>query len=255
MRLNWKVLKRHSLLLLELQISFHSERDDINSNSKLIVLRYACHEIIAAQLDELRSTIIEAINHPIVSINTSMVGRISDNQGVVGKHLAFDKKCQETLKSVYFRIDSANLALILARLAPNTSLWSYNRLCGYILGSIQYLSQRRIIVSNGFQDAKSDLMEYQRDRRVLTIILPLLRYVVIYKSSAIYSKWTRSVILSRVISDKSPIWHLCSKGDIMGMRRLFEAGLASPYDISSCGRSLLHVMFPPSEFRFPLKWI
>jgi|SRR5450432_1751405 hypothetical protein len=95
--------------------------------------------------------------------------------------------------------------------------------------------------STGTQHGKSALIEYQREYRSLTIILPLLPWAALYRSSTIYGQWTRSLRLSPVISDDAPIWDLCWNGDIVGMRRLFEAGLASPYDLSLSGVSPLHV--------------
>lgn len=44
-----------------------------------------------------------------------------------------------------------------------------------------------------------------------------------------------------VVSDDSEILQSITRGDVIGVRRLFETRRASPFDVDSQGRSLLHV--------------
>lgn len=189
------------------------------------------------QLDKLGSTIMETTYSPLAALtNKSQSKNISREEHSIDSPSNPSEMKYEILNSKNFQIDIGNLVS-----SPNSSLRPYARLCRDVFGSIQYQNQRRIIISAGTQRSTSTLIEYQKEHKTLLMVLPLTRWIVMYRSRMVYGQWTRSLRFSQVVAYESPIWHLCSKGNIVAMRRLFEAGLASPYDLSPFGQSLLHV--------------
>jgi hypothetical protein len=169
--------------------------------------------------------------------NASTTECIPQERHSIGRSSSLGETRYETLNSKNFHIDIGNLF----SLGPNSTFWPYVKLYRDVFGSIQYRTQRKIVVSAGTQHPKSTMIEYQKEHRTLAMVLPLSRLVVTYQSCMVYGQWTRSLRFSQVVALDSPIWHMCSEGNIVAMRRLFQAGLASPYDLSPFGQSLLHV--------------
>ena len=65
-----------------------------------------------------------------------------------------------------------------------------------------------------------------------------------WKFSCIYGNWKQSLRTFRYISDGSMIVHFCRNGDVASVQRMFENGLASPFDrvrYKDEDWSLLHV--------------
>jgi hypothetical protein len=218
--------------------SFTVRKNEVDLRRWANSSRQACHKTILEQLDKLHSTIMETTYSSLAALtNASITESISQQQHSIDRPSNLGEMRYEMLNSKNFQIDIENLF----SLRPNSTFWPYIRLCRDVFGSIQYRTQRKIVVSAGNQHSKSTLIEYQKEHRTLAMVLPLSRWVVMYRSCMVYGQWTRSLRFSQVVALDSPIWHMCSKGNLVAMRKLFEAGLASPYDLSPHGQSLLHV--------------
>ena len=77
-----------------------------------------------------------------------------------------------------------------------------------------------------------------------------------WQYSRIYGGWKQSLRTFRYISDDSMIVHFCCDGDVANVQRMFEKGLASPFDRVyyedewvSEDWSLLHVSITPYHNR------
>lgn len=55
----------------------------------------------------------------------------------------------------------------------------------------------------------------------------------------------RTVAVYPIISDEAPVWSYIIKGDIPQLKKLFDMGLASPFDEDSHGMTLIQVMYFP----------
>lgn len=51
--------------------------------------------------------------------------------------------------------------------------------------------------------------------------------------------WTLK--MPRMVADDAPVWHKLKMRDTLGIKGLFNAGQASPYDVDKMGSSVLHV--------------
>lgn len=53
--------------------------------------------------------------------------------------------------------------------------------------------------------------------------------------------WTHTFRITCIVPDNSPIFRLVATEDESAIRRLFDDGLASPFDQTALGVTLLHV--------------
>jgi hypothetical protein len=54
-----------------------------------------------------------------------------------------------------------------------------------------------------------------------------------------------NVKMPRVVEWTSPVWQFATVGNVRAIENLFRKGLASPWDVSPLGGTLLHVSYPP----------
>ena len=65
------------------------------------------------------------------------------------------------------------------------------------------------------------------------------RYEIHLRNS--YRGWDQSFRSYKVVSFDAPVFQYSISGDVEGLRKLFAAGLASPFEVNSEGRTPLHV--------------
>ena len=53
--------------------------------------------------------------------------------------------------------------------------------------------------------------------------------------------WTHTFRVTRIFPDNSPIFRIVATDDEFAIRSLFDDGLASPFDQTALGVTLLHV--------------
>jgi hypothetical protein len=76
---------------------------------------------------------------------------------------------------------------------------------------------------------------------MISIHLPIVRRVLTLRSQRAIGMWTHTFRITRIVPDNSPIFRLVATEDESAIRRLFDDGLASPFDQTALGVTLLHV--------------
>ena len=94
----------------------------------------------------------------------------------------------------------------------------------------------------------------RRTRYDIRIAQWLLSRGFSWQFSRMYGSWKQSLRTFRYVPDGSMIVDFCCDGDVANVQRMFEKGLASPFDrvhyedeCTSEDWSLLHVSIPPSH--------
>jgi hypothetical protein len=145
------------------------------------------------------------------------------------------KRSSDILYSKTSRITGSDVLLWLIKLPPDSpyrkSLAQYGRL----VGRIAWQSSTRLVDSSGGAD---QLLE---DSVVISIELPIVRRAFTMRSQKIFGQWTHSFRISRIVPDDAPIFKLCATKDTETIRKLFDSGVASPFDQTASGVTLLHV--------------
>jgi hypothetical protein len=76
---------------------------------------------------------------------------------------------------------------------------------------------------------------------MISIHLPIVRRALTLRSQRAIGMWTHTFRITCIVPDNSPIFRLVATEDESAIRRLFDAGLASPFDQTALGVTLLHV--------------
>lgn len=113
----------------------------------------------------------------------------------------------------------------------------------WLFGSFSYLAiafqhQDTDRAMNESAVAEDNPIEYQK---TIIFSLPFWRRGLAISTSSKYGFWTRTLRISPVIPQDSLIFDLCETGDVQMIQKLFRKGLASPFDITEGGHTLLHV--------------
>ena len=120
---------------------------------------------------------------------------------------------------------------------------------GNLLGSLY------LVYSNGYSHLPCNEKSCHRRLQIvlnLTYHFPqwlLSRVIDTYWGSDSIGCPTVALRMPRMLPDTAPIFHMAAAGDIVGMRRMFHLGLASPDDVAyTFGYSLLHVSQVDRDF-------
>jgi hypothetical protein len=145
------------------------------------------------------------------------------------------KRSSEIVCSKSSRITGSDVLLWLIKLPPDSPYRKTLVQCGRLVGRIAWQSSTRLV--NNSDDADQTL----EDSMIISIELPIVRRAFTMRSQKFFGQWTHSFRVSRIVPDDAPIFKLCATKDTATIRKLFDAGVASPFDQTASGVTLLHV--------------
>lgn len=141
------------------------------------------------------------------------------------------------------------------QLTTENSPWRLSRssrMSGFF-GAVEYRKVKQLQQrEGGFGDSSKDRDDYHEIS--VTVQLPLWlsgsRYQL--RSKRAYGGWDYTIRSYTIVPYESPIFDLCYNGDLNAVQQLFHDGLASPFDISINGTTLLHVsLLKWRQYSFP----
>lgn len=115
------------------------------------------------------------------------------------------------------------------------SSWSFG---GILYKVAVFRHQHHRSSHNGMDDPDDEPIECQK---TIILILPYLRRGFAISTSLINGLWSNTLRFASVVPSDSLVFELCRDGDLEEMNRLFRKGLASPFDTTRQGWTLLHV--------------
>ncbi|KAG4442623.1 hypothetical protein IFR05_001879 [Cadophora sp. M221] len=130
---------------------------------------------------------------------------------------------------------------------PNTafrarthSMESHSYELGLSFGTltIRIASSRPLVISPG---GRSNVSKRQKQHRITVILFPsMMRTVLEWTFSYQHSSWKTGLQAWNLRPSAFSIFELCFKGDVQNVRKLFDDGDASPYDVDPEGWSPIH---------------
>lgn len=75
---------------------------------------------------------------------------------------------------------------------------------------------------------------------VITIHLPVFQRSFTVQSQWALGQWTHMFRMTRIVPDTASIFSMCATMDMSDIQQAFDAGLASPFDQTASGITLLH---------------
>ena len=151
------------------------------------------------------------------------------------KHIKHDK----TISTTGYELCASDVLLWLLQLPPHSPYRQYLQKTGRIIGRISWRSS-----TQQSWDATT-----LKSSRVITIHLPILRRSFTVQSQWALGQWTHTFRVTRIVPDTASIFRLCATKDETIIRQVFGAGLASPFDQTKSGITLLHVSGIHSTFQ------
>lgn len=148
-------------------------------------------------------------------------------------------KHYRTINVTGHQSSASDVLLWLLQLPPQSSYRRYIQKTGRIIGQISWRASKQ---------RSWDAATLKRSQ-VVTIHLPIPRRLFTVQSQWALGQWTHTFRVTRIVPDNSSIFRLCATGDETIIRQVFDAGLASPFDQTTSGITLLHVSTKYSSFR------
>jgi hypothetical protein len=143
------------------------------------------------------------------------------------KHIKRDK----TISRTGHQLCVSDVLLWLLQLPSYSPYRQYLQKTGRIIGRISWRSSK-----HQSWDAAT-----LKNARVISIHLPILQRSFSIQSQWVLGQWTHKFRVTRIVPDNASIFRLCATKDPAIIRQVFDAGLASPFDQTSSGITLLHV--------------
>lgn len=143
------------------------------------------------------------------------------------KHIKQDK----TIGTKGHQLCASDVLLWLLKLPLHSPYRQHLQKTGRIMGRISWRSS-----TQQSWDAAT-----LKCSRVITIHLPILRRSFTIQSQWALGQWTHTFRMTRIVPDTASIFRLCATKDDTIIRQIFDAGLASPFDQTKSGITLLHV--------------
>jgi hypothetical protein len=137
----------------------------------------------------------------------------------------------KTISSAGRQLCASDVLLWLLQLPPNSPYRQYLQKTGKIIGKISWRSSKQ-----QSWDAAT-----LKTSRIISIHLPILQRSFSIQSKWALGQWTHTVRITRIVPDSASIFRLCATKDPTIIRQVFDAGLASPFDQTTSGITLLHV--------------
>jgi hypothetical protein len=147
------------------------------------------------------------------------------------------------------RIAASDILLWLLKLPQDSpyrkSLGEYGRL----VGTVSWQSSGSLVNSSGGSE------RFLKNSVIISIEIPIVRRAFTMRSQQHFGQWTHSFRVSRILPDDSPIFKICATKDTTAVRKLFESGMASPFDQTASGITLLHVRIIYTRFVQNINWL
>jgi hypothetical protein len=140
-------------------------------------------------------------------------------------------KHDKTISSAGRQLCASDVLLWLLQLPPNSPYRKYLQKTGRIIGRISWRSSKK-----QSWDAAT-----LKTSRVISIHLPILQRSFSIGSQRALGQWTHTFRVTRIVPDSASIFKLCATTNLTTIGQVFDAGLASPFDQTTCGITLLHV--------------
>lgn len=141
------------------------------------------------------------------------------------------RKHEETISSSGYHLYASDILLWLLQLPPHSPYRRYLQKTGQLIGRISWRSSKM---------QSRDLASFKTSR-VISIHLPILQRTYSIQSQWALGQWAHMLRVTRIVPDTAPIFRLCATKDLTIIRQVFDAGLASPFDQTTSGITLLHV--------------
>lgn len=137
----------------------------------------------------------------------------------------------KTISTKGHQLCASDVLLWLLQLPYNSPYRQYLQETGRIVGRVSWRSSKQ-------QSWDAATLKHSR---VITIHLPILQRSFTIQSQWALGQWTHTFRVTRIVPDTASIFRLCATKDETIIRQIFDAGLASPFDQTASGITLLHV--------------
>lgn len=155
-------------------------------------------------------------------------------------HHRVQKRSSKILCSKSRHIDGSDILLWLLQLPSDSPYRQTLAQYGQLVGRIGWQSSTRIVDDHHDKGELSDCGRLEASS-IISIELPIIRRALTMRSQKSFGQWTHSFRVSRIVPDDSPIFKVCATEDEKVVRKLFDSGMASPFDQTASGVTLLHV--------------
>jgi len=191
--------------------------------------RQHCSERVLKEFSHLRSDI--EMMFFMQSEPSTPTPRPSSQRGYFRQNRKGDTEDYKTINAAGRQLSASDILLWLLQLPPGSPYKRYLQKTGRIIGRISWRTSKQ-----QSWDATT-LKSYQ----VISIHLPILGRSFTLQSQWVLGQWTHTFRVTRIVSDAAQIFRLCATRDTSIIRQVFDAGLASPFDQTNSGITLLHV--------------
>jgi hypothetical protein len=202
-------------------------------------IRNECGKRVQEQFSSLRSDVMEfAIANTLVEPSLFTLDSKSDppknsKHKVQGKHF----------KIIYSQsrcITGSDILLWLLKLPSDSPCRKILAQYGQLIGRITWQSSTKVLNDHHDHGCLSDCGSLENSV-MISIELPIVRRAFNMRSQKHLGQWTHSFRVSRIVPDDAPIFKVCATKGEATVRKLFDSGLASPFDQTASGVTLLHV--------------
>jgi hypothetical protein len=125
----------------------------------------------------------------------------------------------------------------------NTTKAAYQKQFQFLFGVLSTRSEFSIPLYG--KTASTNNVQHENEKKIFQLRFSQWLKLGIIELQALKQSgsWTYQLRHHRVISSDSLLFQLCSDGDLRNVQRLFSKSLASPFDVSPDGQTVLHVGF------------
>jgi hypothetical protein len=142
-----------------------------------------------------------------------------------------DAEGYRTINTTGHQLSASDVLLWLLQLPPSSPYKRYLQKTGRIIGRISWRTSKQ-------QSWDTTTL---KSSHVITIHLPILGRSFTFQSQWALGQWTHTYRVTRIVPDAAHVFRLCATKDTRIIRQVFDAGLASPFDQTKSGITLLHV--------------
>jgi hypothetical protein len=154
------------------------------------------------------------------------------------------RKVQEKHSKIVYsksrRIAGSDILLWLLKLPSDSPCRKVLAQYGRLIGSITWQSSTKVLDDHHDHRYLSGCGSLENSV-MISIEIPIVRRAFKMRSQKYLGQWTHSFRVSRIVPDDAPIFKVCATKDEATVRKLFDSGLASPFDQTASGVTLLHV--------------
>ena len=202
-------------------------------------IRNECGKRVQEQFSSLRSDIM---GFAIANTSVEPSSCTLDSKSYPPKYSKHkvQEKSSKIIYSKSRRITGSDILLWLLKLPSGSPYRKILAQYGQLVGRIAWQSSTRVLNGHHDHGYLSDCGGLENSL-MISIELPMVHRAFKMRSQKLLGQWTHSFRVSRIVSDNAPIFKICATKDEVTVRKLFDSGLASPFDQTASGVTLLHV--------------